>query len=253
MKELCGRIVSSVSDAVGSVVGTPDSGEKVGMGADGTPTKEIDSVADAAALEVLEEEGGLRVISEESGETVFGEPELTVVLDPIDGTLNATREIPFYATSIAVSRDGTMSGLFYGYVYDLVRDDVYAASEDGKATKNGEPIKPTTGKKVSEICLTTPGYYHGFDPHRFKNIRSLGCTSLELCYTAEGKMDGYLDTRPYLRTLDIVGGKTIVEAAGGKVTDIDGKPIDGEISPNEHTTAVAAFADHCEKITEVLE
>ena len=116
MRQLCESITESVRDTVIPMVGEPESGEKVGMGADGTPTKRIDAEADEVAFIHLKRHGDIRVISEESGVTVYGDSEKTVVIDPIDGTFNAVRDIPFYSTSIAVSGSRSLDDLEYGGV-----------------------------------------------------------------------------------------------------------------------------------------
>jgi len=95
------------------------------MGADGTPTKSIDRIAENAVLCELRSSGlGFRVLSEEIGEVLIGkQPDYFLHLDPLDGTFNAIKGIPFYSVSIYLSRDDC----HFGYVCDLARGTRYFA------------------------------------------------------------------------------------------------------------------------------
>jgi len=120
MRDLCKDIADAVEEAVADVAGEPEAGEVVGMGADGTPTKRIDEIAEERALEVVEEHGDLRVVTEEAGEVVYGDPTHTVVLDPLDGTYNASNGVPLYAVSVAVADGETVDTVRYAHVRELV-------------------------------------------------------------------------------------------------------------------------------------
>ena len=130
MKKLCEDVANAVQDAMESVVGKVEIGAILYMGADGTPTTKIDDVAERAAIRVLKEDGRpFNLISEEIGSITIGEgAELTIVLDPLDGTHNAVYDIPFYSFSMAICGND-LSQIYYGYVRDLVTGDVYVAEK----------------------------------------------------------------------------------------------------------------------------
>jgi len=96
--ELCSDVAEAIEQAVSGLIGKPEAGEVLYIGADGTPTEKIDEVAENVALSVLETDGrSMRIVSEELGEKVIGkDPEFAFIIDPIDGTFNAVNNIPFF-------------------------------------------------------------------------------------------------------------------------------------------------------------
>ncbi|MDI6859602.1 MAG: bifunctional fructose-bisphosphatase/inositol-phosphate phosphatase [Methanocellales archaeon] len=221
MKKLCEDVANAVSDAIGSIIGRVEGGTILYMGADGTPTAKIDDVAERAALRVLKEDGrSFELISEEIGSMTIGEkPELTIVLDPLDGTHNAIHGIPFYSFSMAICGND-LSQIYYGYVRDLVTGDVYMAEKTRGAFLNGRKIR--VSETMDEYCVSVNDH---ITLDKNCKIRLLGSAALELCYVASHKLDALIDNRGYLRVTDISAGKLIVEEAGGIVTDCMGMPL----------------------------
>ncbi len=177
---------------------------------------------DEAAEEVLSSwaKGGKRptVISEESG-VLKGELPGFVIVDPVDGSANADRGIPFASVSIAYTRDGTLSGTVYGIILDIFRGDLYLADEggvryNGKAVSvrefRGTPViySPCEGSNVSLKELLG-----------VKKVarRDLGSVALGLALVSRGVMDGVIDLRDDLRGVDIAAGLYLVKRAGGRV------------------------------------
>jgi myo-inositol-1(or 4)-monophosphatase len=230
LKKLCDSIACAVSDSVQEMVGSPASGLMVEMGADGTPTKNIDKAAENAVLSQLRLSGtGFKVLSEEIGEVLIGDyPEYFIHLDPLDGTFNAIKGIPFYSVSIYLSKNGC----HFGYVYDLARCTKYYA-EAGR----GAYIQPGGQKLcVSQTAdlkdFSVSAYTLRPNTHRIvgvgdkiRRIRTLGSTSLEMAMVAAGKLDAFIDLRGMLRIVDIAAGKLILEEAGGIITDANGKEL----------------------------
>ena len=253
MRELCKEIADAVEEAVEPITGELSSGEVVGMGADGTPTKQIDDVAEERALEVAKEHGDLRVVTEESGEVVYGDPTHTVVLDPVDGTYNATKGVPFYSVSVAVADGETVDTVRYAHVRELMTGRSYTAEHGEGAYFEGRSIE--VGNESTPAKMTVCGVYNieGFDPSRFKRVRLLGCSSLELCYVAARRFDGFLDVRSRLRVIDFAAAKLIVEEAGGVVTDGYGDELENVIEADQRTTVVAGGPRTHEGIMDVLE
>ncbi|UZE92562.1 MAG: bifunctional fructose-bisphosphatase/inositol-phosphate phosphatase [Methanosarcinales archaeon] len=244
MRKLCEDIANSIENAIRGYIGADDGGKILYMGADGTPTARIDDVAERAALRVLKNDGrSVRLVSEEMGEVVFGSnPEFTIVLDPLDGTYNALRGIPFYSVSIAIGKTD-LSQIYYGYVKNLVTGDVYAAERDRGALLNGKKIRVSTRKEADPYCASIYGCAfaeRNFLNQNGKKVRLLGSAALELCYVAAGKLDAFVDARNRLRISDVAAGKLIVEEAGGVVTDDFGGVLSNPLMIKERVKIVAS-------------
>jgi len=253
MESLCKEIADEVQRVVEPAVGDVSAGEVVGMGADGTPTKQIDETAEEVALGIAEERGDLRVVTEEAGERVFGDPSHTLVLDPVDGTYNASRGIPLYAVSVGVAEGDSVDEMEYAHVREINTGRSYTAERGEGAFFEGEPID--VSDESTPAKMTVGGVYNiqGFDPNDFDRLRLLGCSSLELCYVAAGRIDGFVDMRAYLRVLDFAAAKLVVEEAGGVVTDGYGDDIKSVITAEQRSSVVAANPRAHEAIMGVVE
>jgi len=227
--ELCDSVARAIEKAVSGLIGKPEAGVTLRIGADGTPTEKIDEVAENAALRVLEKNGrSMRFVSEELGEKIIGEePEFTFVLDPVDGTFNAVNNIPFFCVPIAIG-GSDLSDINYGYVKNLVNCDVYTAERGKGAFLNGKRIHVSDHSELSELSVISYSQRPHALPinnHNVRRVRVYGCAALELCYIASGIFDAFIDMRNMLRVTDIAAAKLIVEEAGGRVTDWSGNPL----------------------------
>ena len=178
-----------------------------------------DLAADAAALLVLER-AGVGVLSEESGRHRPG-AEITVVLDPLDGSTNASRGIPWYATSLcAVDRDGARASL----VINLATGDRFEALRGGGATRNGNAITPSGATKMRESLVALSGYPdHWLGWYQF---RSLGACALDLCAVACGVVDGYIDCSWNAHgSWDYLGGLLVCQEAGAVIVDAEDRDL----------------------------
>lgn len=231
LKSLCDAMAENVASSVGPLTGTQAAGERIRMGADGTPTKAIDQVAEAAALAPLKNcSCGFRVLSEEMGESVIGDtPAYFIHLDPLDGTFNAINGIPFYAISILIS-DGAS---YLAYVCDLVRGTRYYAEPGAGAYREDSSVRRLKVSGTADLKDFSISAYT-MRPKtsrivrlgdRVRRMRNLGAASLELCYVADGKLDAFVDLRGSLRVVDVIAGVLIVEEAGGVVTDARGEKL----------------------------
>ncbi|MSY32518.1 MAG: hypothetical protein F2729_06345 [Actinobacteria bacterium] len=184
----------------------------------------LDLAADAAAVTVLTH-AGFRVVSEESG--ITGDGDLTAVLDPIDGSTNCDRSIPFFATSIAVL-DG--DGLVAGLVANQSSGVRYWATRGGGAWRDGQKIRTSGHKEVAGALVSFSGL-----PERhigWGQIRALGSASLEFCLVADGSLDLYtVAQRSTLNPWDYLAGMLIAQEAGAFVADYHGEDlvIDGVV------------------------
>lgn len=239
MKELLFKAAEAVQTAV-SRIECSEISKEMGMGADGTPTQYIDRVAENAVLAVLKEyDNPLNVLSEERG-YIDNRAEYTLVLDPIDGTLNAAHGIPFFSTSLAVGKK-KLSDIKYGLVRDLVRGTVYYAEKGKGSYADGKRLKT---RKLERDTLFS--VYIGKMAERAsyrmarlgRRARSFGAASLEMCLIAQGSLDlYYIHTKApaKLRVMDIAAGALIVREAGGEVYHPDGKVLEVELDIKTRT------------------
>ncbi len=229
--KLCRESFKAASDATCDLAGTEAAGKYICMGADGTPTKGIDIAAEDAIVEVLKADGrSMRIISEELGELLIGKsPEFALVLDPLDGTYNASAGIPFYNVSIAVATPD-LSDISFGYVRNLVIDEEYCAEAGKGAYLNGKPVRVSRNTDLKKSCISVYGYRQNTEKalnlHKnVQRVRLLGSVALELCYVASGRLDAFVDVRQALRLTDVAAGQLIITEAGGLVTDGHGNPL----------------------------
>jgi len=224
----------------------------LGQGAGGDPMKPVDLAAERAIIETLQQhEVSYTLISEESGVKEFGEKPKTfyVTVDPIDGTTNLVRGLPFYASSIAVSSAPVLSSVFAGLVADLVHDTIYTAFEGKGAFRDGEKITSSKTSSLDDAVL-------GLDLNTYRvksivpqltdliektrHIRHFGANALELCYVADGLTDAFVDIRGKLRPTDVAAALFILKEAGGTVTTHTGEMFDVRLDPTEKIKFVAS-------------
>ncbi|MEI7858045.1 MAG: bifunctional fructose-bisphosphatase/inositol-phosphate phosphatase [Methanomicrobiales archaeon] len=224
----CNQMAAEVEESISDLVGTPKGGVMVRMGADLTPTKLIDQVAEDCILHFLKENPLCRLlISEEAGKVEFNGEKGAIFLDPVDGTFNAVAGIPFYALSIAYAENGIIQQAF---VRDLASRETFTAIRGKFARCNDKPIQVSEVSNLDECAMSI--YGRKFDPTRVMQLgqkirrwRLLGASALELCYVGCGRIDGFIDMRDTLRVTDAAAGMLICNEAGGKVTDLNGNPI----------------------------
>lgn len=190
--------------------------EIVGLGKSGI-TKVADKVAEDAALEVLLRKK-VRILSEECG--YAGEGDVFVALDPLDGTFNAVRGIPFFSVSLCFSNSEKFRDTFFGYVYNLVTNEEFFAHEE--AFKNGERISVREKGHLDEMNAI---FYYPEKKVPFKRIRIFGSAALETCFVAEGVFDCFIDVRGMLRIFDVSAGIYIAEKAGAVAVDEKGNSL----------------------------
>jgi myo-inositol-1(or 4)-monophosphatase len=201
----------------------------------GTPTNlvtEMDARAEALIL------GRLRtafpedaILAEETG-SAAGRSGRRWIVDPLDGTTNYAHGIPLFAVSIALEIAGRAA---LGVVYDPMRDELYVGERGGGAFMNDRPLGVSTASTLDESLLATGFPYNIRETSdnnlteyaafsvRAQGVRRLGSAVLYLAWLAAGRFDGYweLRTGPW----DVAAASVLVEEAGGRVTGIDGTPL----------------------------
>ncbi len=181
---------------------------------------ELDQKLDHLFKETLQSETDLPVYSEESlGE--YPKDKKTWVIDPLDGSLNYFRGIPFFTSSICLWEAGKP---VLGAIYDYSRNDFYYGVVGVGAFLNDQPLFQNSNKKLMEIKATgIPSHSSTKDAldlfatslKEYKKLRWFGCASLSLAYVAAGKVDAYEEQG--IKIWDVAAGMALVEAAGGKI------------------------------------
>ncbi len=248
------KIIKEAQKAVSPLVGTEEGGDIVKIGADGTPTKLIDIAAENKVVEVLEDAGRpSTLVSEEIGEFKIGkEPsEVVFVVDPLDGTSNALKNIPAYAVSLGIADASkvapdklTVADIEMGFVKNLATGDLYQAVKGQGATVNGKKLVPSTQEDISKSSIGAYIYRAEMSKvdrlcKSVRRMRILGSVAIELCYVADGTYDAFIDVRGNLRIVDISAAKLIIEETGGTVTDENCNPLKGYLNVLERTSIVA--------------
>jgi len=248
--EVLYRVSLAVHRVVRDAGSSPHRADVVAMGADGSPTEELDRLAEAEVLKTLDVEGvDWDLVSEEAGHVNRGGKE-TLVLDPIDGTMNALRNLPFSTVSLALGREN-LAGIEVGLVRDLFRGTTWWAARGQGAFVDGRPIRTRAWKPKAEVFFANLGYRATERAVRLagkgRRIRSLGCASFEMLMVAQGSADAYFfensEPQRNLRSTDIAGAYRILAEAGGGATDTLGRSLESFPLTVDGRTTVFAWGD----------
>ena len=244
LKILAHKIVDSVERKIKKASKTDmyKFGNNIGLGADGTVTKYIDKLAEDVAIRIFNKSKlKVNLLSEEIGFLDRG-GEYTFVLDPIDGTRNAYRGIPFYSVSLAIGKK-KLSDIEYGIVKNIPTGDLFIAEKGFGAFLNkkqfGVPEVPDK-EILTSISLGKNSNKFAINLAKKDKVRSLGSASLEMCMVATGGLDYYIVGKDFIRIIDIAASTLILREAGGVVTDIYGNELDMEFSLDEKSSVIAA-------------
>ena len=229
-----------------------DIGGVVGLNPSETLTMKIDEAAEKVIIETLRQyDVPTYLISEEIGERYIGgeDAEITLVVDPIDGSTNAITGIPFYSTSLALGKyrvDQTIDSLSLGVVKNLVSGETFHAIKGEGSFWKDKKIITSKGKEIDEALVSFYAYRSlRFNSQHYElcksiKTRTLGSEALEICYVAKGSLDACIDVRGYSRVVDIAAAKIILEEAGGIFTDLQGKKHKVGLSPKDGFSFIAA-------------
>lgn len=231
--EVCRRCVTGLTEMLAEVPSTEDRAIETGTrGSGGDRTLVIDRSAETVVLSQLDglrQEGyRFQAISEERGEVDYGDPAVRVVIDPIDGSLNAKRGIPHYALSIAVADGDTMADVAFGFVYDFGSSEEWWARRGGGAWLNGTRLDPEATERRSRDGRLEVLGIESADPRWVSRsidslvtatyrLRALGTIASSLCQVAAARFDGMLSLQRS-RGVDAAAGQLIVREAGGLVS-----------------------------------
>lgn len=230
---VCRRAVAGLVEMLADAPSTRERAMETGTrGSGGDRTLVIDHSAERLVLDQLEALGreGYRfcVISEELGEVDFGDRGVRVIVDPIDGSLNAKRRIPHHALSIAVASGETMADVEFAFVHDFGPDEEWWARRGQGAWCNERLLDPELRERrghdgrleVLGIESADPrwvaGSIDGLTAAAYR-LRALGTIAATLCQVAAARFDGMVSLRRS-RGVDAAAGQLIVREAGGLVS-----------------------------------
>ena len=225
---LCRAAVEDVRGVLDELPRRSDREPVVGSGKGGDDTTAIDAAAERAILARFEGVDGLTIVSEEVG--VIGDGATFVVIDPIDGSLNAKRGIGFFALSIAVASGSTMGDVDFGFVHDFGSEEEWTATRGEGARLDGTLLESELPKEQIEILA--------FEATRTASVaekaaavvdlayrlRIMGSLALSLCHLAAGRIDAVCSLKP-ARAVDIAAAQLLVLERGLAIDLPDAPPF----------------------------
>ena len=217
------------------------------IGGGGDRTLHIDADAEQAVfteLDRLHDDGArFTAVSEERGVVDYGDPGVIVIIDPIDGSINAKRGLPHHAISIAVAEGPTMRDVVFGFIHDFGPGEEWTARRGGGAFLDGVALSTEARERRSADGKLEVLGIESADPRWVRQaaddlaeaayrVRALGTIAATLCQVAGARMDGMV-TIKNCRAVDAAAGQLIVREAGGHVAftsyeDPLGAPLDTE-------------------------
>jgi myo-inositol-1(or 4)-monophosphatase len=261
---VCRRSADRMSAMFGERPTTAERESGTERGAGGDRTLVIDSLAESAVfdeLEALHAEGcEFTVISEERGTVVFGDgtSNARVVVDPIDGSLNAKRLMPTYSLSIAVAAGDTMEDVEFAYVHDFGTGEEFTAKREQGAELNGEPLEPEEAGSKLEVVDFESARPEWVAPvaaqleGKVYRMRMIGTIAVSLCYVAAARLDGMVTTG-VCRSVDAAAGQLIAREAGAFVDFLKHGGIEAPLDLDARYRMVAARApEHLETLVTAL-
>jgi fructose-1,6-bisphosphatase/inositol monophosphatase family enzyme len=238
------RLIAVLNEAATAVHTALDALEDWGLAGTRVGQYHSDLVADEVAVAILVA-AGLGVLSEETG-LHHPDREVVVALDPVDGSTNASRKLPWYATSFcAVDAAGPRAAV----VVNLATGDRFEAVRGAGATWNGRRLVASDCTRLGDavVCLNGwPSVHLGW-----RQMRAMGATALDICAVGSGQLDAYIDCSEHSNApWDYLGGVLVCREAGGHVADAEGRDL-MTLGLTERRTPVAAATE--ELLAEALE
>jgi myo-inositol-1(or 4)-monophosphatase len=215
--ELCRAAVADVDAVLARLPTRVEREPVVGQGSGGDETTAIDQAAEEVILARVREAAGA-VVSEEVGR-VGGTGLPLVVVDPIDGSLNAKRGIPFFSLSIAVAEGETMDDVVFGFVFDFGSREEWTARRGEGAWLDGEPLGAVRPKDEVEILSfeATRTSLVARDAPKVADLahrlRIMGSLALSFCHLAAGRVDAVCSLKP-ARSVDIAAAQLLCRELG---------------------------------------
>jgi myo-inositol-1(or 4)-monophosphatase len=231
--EVCRSAAGDIRQVLEDLPSRAEREPVLATGVGGDDTTAIDDAAEQAVvgrLEELHRQGhDFLLVSEELGEQAFGDSETRVVVDPIDGSVNAKRGLRHFCLSVAVSEGPAFGDVVFGYLYDFGSGEEWTAVRGGGAELDGLPlgdVRPkdrveilalegTLAASVADKAVALTGYAQRF--------RIMGSLALSLCQLAAGRLDAVCSLRG-ARAVDVAAAQLVVRECGLEIGFADGTP-----------------------------
>ena len=256
----CRAAVASVQSVLVDLPTRVEREPVVGTGEGGDETTAIDAEVERVVIALLDERhGDYTLVSEEIGTVVKGSGEPWLVLDPVDGSLNAKRGVPHFCLSLAGAGGPTMKDVSFGYVYDLGTREEWTARRGEGAWLDGEPLgavrpkdeiellafEATLTSLIAEKAANVVGLAH--------RLRVMGSLALALCNLAAGRIDGVCSLKG-ARSVDIAAAQLLVLEVGLAIDLFESPPFaDAPLDLQPRSRVVAAANDDlCARLAAAL-
>lgn len=240
--DLLKQMAITVYEKVNPLIGTAEASREFTRGAGGDISMHIDIVAENAIIDILEKNKiNILLISEEVGEKYIGNKEKAInnqqklIVDPIDGSTNSVRNIPFCCVSIAYAIGNKLQDIKKAVIINLITKDIFWAEKSKGAFFNEEKINVSErgieDKLIFELDFNLINMLDQFTKYfpiiqKLYRIRVMGSIALSFCLLARGSIDGFIDFRDGTRLVDIAASYLIVLEAGGNLFSKDGVDLD---------------------------
>jgi myo-inositol-1(or 4)-monophosphatase len=263
--EVCRGAVEDLHEVLERMPTREEREPVVGDGVGGDETTAVDAEAEAAILKRLErlhaeQEIDFHLVSEELGERTYGlSPTTRVVVDPIDGSMNAKRNIPYFSVSIAVAEGSTMKDVVFGFVHDFGTGEEWTATRGQGAFLNGErlgAVKPKEKIEVLALEATVAASVAekalAFAPLA-KRLRIMGSLALSLCFLGAGRVDAVCSLKE-ARAVDIAAAQLLLSELGLPIVFADAGPFEaGPLDTAARSPVVAAGSQElCERLAHIV-
>ncbi|MBO0702348.1 MAG: hypothetical protein J2P38_05410, partial [Candidatus Dormibacteraeota bacterium] len=210
---------------------------ELGRGAGGDRTVVLDQVAEDTVIQELRELARrgtpCTVVSEEVGEVDLGAPYPRVFLDPVDGSLNAKVGVPLSAVMLSLLDGPLLGDIRVGVVQSLVSGQRWHAVRGAGMFQDGRRVVARPHRSDRIVMLGVEG-----NPRQLESVwplirsasklRAMGSIALSLAYTATGAYDAFCSPKSTARAFDMTAGMLMIKEAGGVISDLSGRPLEGE-------------------------
>jgi myo-inositol-1(or 4)-monophosphatase len=253
--EICRGAVEDIRGLLRELPTRRERARVVGLGKGGDATSAIDEAAERAILDRLDGQD-VRIVSEEVGHK--GDGRYTVVVDPIDGSQNAERGIPYFCMSVAVAEGDTIADVVFGYVYDFGANEEWTGIRGGGAFLNGEQLPEASNDTIQFLSIEATRAALVADRLPLlapltDRVRIMGAQALTLCHLAAGRTDAVVCLRPS-RSVDVAASQLLVRECGLAIEMPDAPPIEAApLDLRARSRVVAAGSPElCASLAEAL-
>ncbi len=224
--ELCRAAVADVEAVLREMPTREERERPIRQGMGGDVTAALDEAAETVILKYFDRPD-IRIVSEEIG--IRGDGELTVCVDPIDGSQNAERAIPYFALCVAVAEGRTMDDVVFGFVHDFGSGEEWTGVRGGGAFLNGVPLtgRPKDHIEMLSIEATRAALVHSelakLAPLTDR-VRVMGAQAITFCHLAAGRTDAVAVLKPS-RSVDFAASQLLVRERGFSILAVDGPEL----------------------------